>query len=113
MRQPTAATVQADSLPPAQINGVVFSQVVVGNAVFAGRDFTSVRPARAAGGTGEQPRTNLMSYDVTTGVASTFAPRVNGAVKVLILSADRTNRQLFVDATGQLGFAAHAPRCRR
>lgn len=90
VRQPTSATVTADSLPTAQINGVVFAQVVVGDRVFAGGDFTSVRPAGAPAGTGEQARSNLMSYDVTTGKATAFGPHVNGAVKVLLLSADHT-----------------------
>ena len=40
------ATVSSDPLPTAQINGVVWSQVVVGDLVFVGGEFTKARPAR-------------------------------------------------------------------
>ena len=43
-------TVSTDPLPTAQINGVVWSQVVVGNTVYAGGEFTRARPAGAAPG---------------------------------------------------------------
>ena len=41
----TPATVSADGLPTTQINGVAWSQVVVGNTVYVGGEFTSARPA--------------------------------------------------------------------
>ena len=41
----TASTVTADALPTAQINGVVWSQAVVGNTVYAAGNFTEARPA--------------------------------------------------------------------
>ena len=44
-------SVTADPLPTVQINGVVWSQAVVGNKVFAGGNFTKARPAGAAVGT--------------------------------------------------------------
>lgn len=88
VRQPTARTVTADGLPTAQINGVVWSQVIAGNTVFAGGQFTSVRPAGSPEGTGESPRSNLMSYDIRTGVSTAFAPTFNGPIQVLALSPD-------------------------
>ena len=49
----TPATVSADPLPTWQINGVVWSQVVVGNTVYATGSFTKARPPGvAAGGAG-------------------------------------------------------------
>src|SRR5690349_19233447 len=49
----TPATVSADSLPTWQINGVVWSQVTVGNTVYATGSFTKARPPGvAAGGAG-------------------------------------------------------------
>lgn len=89
--QPSAATVTADALPTAQIDGVVWSQVMAGNTVFAGGQFTSVRPAGAAAGTNQSARSNLMSYDIRTGIANpTFAPVFNGSVLVLALSPDQS-----------------------
>ena len=43
-------TVTADALPTVQIDGVVWSQAVVGNTVYAGGRFNNARPAGAAGG---------------------------------------------------------------
>ena len=42
----TPATVTADALPTVQINGVVWSQVVVGNTVYAAGKFTTRPPGR-------------------------------------------------------------------
>ena len=50
----TPATVSADALPTWQINGVVWSQAVVGNTVYVTGSFTKARPPGvAAGGAGE------------------------------------------------------------
>lgn len=46
-----ANAVTADRLPTVQVDGVVWSQAVVGNTVYAGGSFTSARPAGAAPGT--------------------------------------------------------------
>jgi hypothetical protein len=73
--QRTTKTVTADGLPTAQINGTVFAQVVVGNTVFAGGEFTKARPAGAApGASSEVARSNLMSFDIRTGKLKKFAP---------------------------------------
>lgn len=85
----TPATVSADGLPTTQINGVVWSQAVVGNKVYAGGSFTQARPAGAAPGTNQVPRANLLSYDVTTGeLIASFAPVLNGAVRAVAVSPD-------------------------
>ena len=89
-----AATMTTDALPTAQVNGVVWSQAIAGNTVFAGGAFTSVRPAGAAPGTGQVKRSNLMSYDITTGRATSFAPTFNGPIEVVLVSPDRST--LFV-----------------
>src|SRR5690349_8521963 len=76
----TQPTVSADSLPTVQINGIVYSQVVVGNRVFATGEFTSARPAGAALGTNETPRSNILAYDLTTGeLIQSWAPTLNAA----------------------------------
>lgn len=91
VRDRTAGMVTADALPTVQINGVVWTQVMIGNVVYAGGEFTSVRPAGAAPGTRETPRSNLLAYDITTGaLVTTFVPgEFNGAVKTLAVSPDK------------------------
>ncbi|MEF2977726.1 PKD domain-containing protein [Subtercola sp. YIM 133946] len=85
------ATVSADGLPTVQINGVVWSQVIIGNTVFAGGEFTQAQPAGAAAGVNTVSRTNLLSYDLTTGVLNTsFNPVLNGKVKSVAASPDGT-----------------------
>lgn len=86
-RNPTTAT--ADVLPTVQIDsGVVWTQEVVGNIVYAGGSFSNARPAGAAPGTGLMPRKNLLAFDIRTGVATSFAPQINGEVKSLESSPD-------------------------
>lgn len=83
------ATVTADALPTVQIDGVVWSQVVVGNTVYAGGRFAKARPAGSPVGTNEVGRANLLAYDITTGnLITTFAPTLNGEVRGLAASAD-------------------------
>ena len=67
VRQRSAQTVTADALPTVQINGVVWTQVMIGNVVYAGGEFTTARPAGAAPGTQQVARKNLLAYDITTG----------------------------------------------
>ena len=45
--------VTGDVLPTAQHNGVTWSQVIIGNTVYVGGQFTAGRPAGAAPGVGE------------------------------------------------------------
>ncbi|GGF13826.1 PKD domain-containing protein [Subtercola lobariae] len=83
------ATVSADALPTVQINGVVWSQTIVGNTVYAGGDFTTAQPAGSAAGANTVSRTYVLSYNLTTGVLNTaFAPVLNGQVKSVAASPD-------------------------
>ena len=66
-----AAGVSADALPTVQVNGVVWSQVVIGNTVYAGGSFSTARPAGSAPGANTVPRTHLLAYDIRTGVLVT------------------------------------------
>jgi hypothetical protein len=84
------ATVSSDPLPTAQIDsaGVVWSQAVVGNTVYAGGNFTKARPAGAAAGTSEVTRSYLLAYNVTTGVLTSVAPALNAQVLSVVASPD-------------------------
>ena len=87
----TPTTVSADAAPTVQINGVVWSQVVVGSTVYAGGSFTSARPAGAAPGQQQTTRNNLLAYNINTGaLITTFNPNLNGQVRSLALSPDGT-----------------------
>jgi len=87
---PTPATVSADGLPTVQVNGVVWSQVTVGNTVYATGSFTSARPAGAAAGTSETPRSNLIAYDIRTGVMTPFSHALNAQGRTITASPDGT-----------------------
>ena len=82
-------TVSNDALPTVQVDGVVWSQVVVGNTVYVGGDFTTARPAGAAPGVNTTPRSYLLAYNITTGrLINSFAPTVNGQVLGITASPD-------------------------
>ncbi|WP_043508570.1 hypothetical protein [Actinomyces timonensis] len=76
------------ALPTAQINGVVWDQAIVGNTVYAVGEFSSARPAGAAEGESETPRSNAMAYDITTGALLDWAPTTNGVVYSIDASKD-------------------------
>lgn len=81
------SAVTADPLPTVQIDGVVWKQQIAGTKVFAGGQFTNARPAGAAPGTNLVPRSNLLAYNIETGVLDpSFAPTVNGKIKAMALS---------------------------
>jgi hypothetical protein len=88
---PSAAiptTVASDSLPTAQINGVVWDQEIVGDTVFVGGNFTTARPAGSPAGSGTVSRTHLLSYRLSTGVLTSWAPTLNGQVRAIDSSPD-------------------------
>jgi large repetitive protein len=93
---PRADTVvTADALPTVQVDGVVWSQAVVGNTVYAGGSFANARPAGAAAGTNTTPRSNLLAYDITTGnLITSFAPVLNG--QVLSVSASPDGSRVYI-----------------
>ncbi|ARC57720.1 Protease 1 [Frondihabitans sp. 762G35] len=85
----TPTTVTADALPTPQINGVVWSQKIVGNVVYAGGNWTTVRPAGSAAGTNTTSQAYLLAYNLTTGaLITTFNPVLNAQVKSITTSPD-------------------------
>ncbi|MFE4469864.1 PKD domain-containing protein [Leifsonia sp. NPDC056824] len=67
----TPPTVDGSSLPTAQMDGVAWSQAVVGNTVYVGGKFTAARPSGSPAGSNTTPRSNFLAYDITTGVLNT------------------------------------------
>jgi PKD repeat protein len=91
----TPVSVTADGLPTVQINGVAWSQVVVGNTVYVAGKFTTARPAGAKAGTQETVRNNLLAYDIRTGELNTsFTPDLNG--QALVIAASPDGRRIYV-----------------
>jgi PKD repeat protein len=99
------ATVSADPLPTVQINGVAWSQVVVGTTVYVAGSFSRARPAGAAVGTQETVRNNLLAYDIRTGeLITSFAPDLNGQAMSVAASPDGSRIYVggdFTSANGQ------------
>ncbi|KRB37165.1 PKD domain-containing protein [Microbacterium sp. Root180] len=89
IEQRNAQTVTADPLPTVQIDsGIVWAQVVAGSTVYAGGSFSNARPAGTSAGQSLMPRSNILAYNINTGVATSFAPTINGTVKALAVSPD-------------------------
>ncbi|HEY3407818.1 MAG TPA: LamG-like jellyroll fold domain-containing protein, partial [Propionicimonas sp.] len=87
----TPVTVAADPLPTVQIDGVAWTQRVIGNTVYVGGKFTTARPAGSAPGVNTVARANLLAYDITTGnLISSWAPTTNGDVLTIVPSPDNT-----------------------
>ena len=101
----TPVTVSADPLPTVQIDGVAWSQVVVGNTVYVAGKFTTARPAGAAAGVSTTPRSNLLAYDIRTGeLVTSFAPSLNAQAMVVTASPDGSRIYVggdFTEADGQ------------
>ena len=105
-------TVSSDALPTVQVNGVVWTQLVVGGTVYVGGNFTSARPAGAAPGANEVARSHLLAYDLVTGVLRPgFAPAMNGQVKDLAVSPDQRTLYasgMFTAVSGQTRYRVAA-----
>lgn len=86
----TRTPVSIDALPTVQINGVVWSQAVSGNIVYAGGTFTAARPAGSAAGQNQTTRNNLVAYDITTGVMTSFNANLNSTVRAVAVAPNGT-----------------------
>ncbi|TDD60731.1 fibronectin type III domain-containing protein [Kribbella antibiotica] len=71
-----------------QTNASVTALAVAGNTVYAGGLFTRIRPPGAAKGVQESVRTYVAAFNKTTGAPTTFAPKLNGAVRGIATSPD-------------------------
>ncbi|NOJ60758.1 LamG-like jellyroll fold domain-containing protein, partial [Arthrobacter sp. 260] len=85
----TPTTVTADALPTVQMDGVAWSQVVVGNTVYVAGEFNNARPYGAPEGVNETPRRNILAYDIRTGeLIQSFNPVLNGPAFAIAASPD-------------------------
>ena len=85
----TPTTIAADALPAPQINGVAWSQVVVGDIVYVAGKFTTARPAGSAAGVNTVARNNILAYNIETGaLVSSFAPNLNAQALAIAASPD-------------------------
>ena len=82
-------TSSVDPLPTVQIDGVVWSQKVVGNTVYVGGEFTTARPAGAAPASTLCPGPTCWRTTCALGVLiDSWAPTTNGEVRVVTASPD-------------------------
>ena len=110
VQQIDSTNVTADALPTVQIDGVVWGQAInpTTSTVYAGGKFQNARPAGAAPGASLTPRSNLLSYNLTTGVLNTsFAPSLNGQVLAVALTPDGTKLFVGGDFTTADGATTH------
>lgn len=91
-------TASADPLPTWQINGVAWSQVVVGNTVYVTGNFSKARPPNTnTGDPAEVTRSNLLAYDITTGnLVTSFNHALNGVGWRIVASPD--NSRIYTSA---------------
>jgi Domain of unknown function (DUF5122) beta-propeller len=68
---------------PNVASGAVYKFVQLGSLMYAGGSFSSVTTAPGISPGGTFTRTNLVAFNPTTGVISSFAPTINGAVWAL------------------------------
>ncbi|MDM7830695.1 PKD domain-containing protein [Cellulomonas edaphi] len=81
-------TVAADALGAPQIDGVVWSQAIVGDTVYVAGKFTTARPAGSPAGTNTVPRSNLLAFSISTGQLLPWAPVTDGQVRAITRSPD-------------------------
>ncbi len=84
----TPPTVAMDRLPTAQIDGVAWYQLVVGNTVYVAGKFNTARPAGSAPGQNTVSRRNILAYDLVTGVLKPFSANLNAQAYALAASPD-------------------------
>ncbi|MGI8870707.1 MAG: LamG-like jellyroll fold domain-containing protein [Mycobacteriales bacterium] len=102
----TPSTVSADGLPTWQLNGVGWSQAVVGDTVYVTGSFTKARPPGVpVGGAGEVPASNIFAYNITTGAPVAFNHTLNAQGLTLAASPDGSRIYVGGDFTSVDGVA--------
>ncbi|CUR58560.1 putative LamG domain protein jellyroll fold domain protein [metagenome] len=88
----TGNVMSGTASPMWQTNGIVRSVLVAGNTIYAGGDFTAVRPPGTNVGSGQSvTRNRVAAFNATTGaVITTFNANANGRVSSMSMSPDGT-----------------------
>jgi hypothetical protein len=91
------ATLTADPLPTWQTDGIVWSLAYAHGVLYAGGDFSHVRPPGAKAGEKEEARENFAAFDATTGQLLPCAPSFTGGTgSVRALDASPDGQTLYV-----------------
>lgn len=94
------ATVTAEALPTWQLNGVVWSTVVVGNTAYVTGEFSKARPpGTSTGDPAEIAASNIFAFDVTTGNPVVFSHSLNAQGLIIRASDDGTRLYVGGDFT--------------
>jgi outer membrane protein assembly factor BamB len=83
----SAAPVAATAAGSWQTNGRVTAIAVVGSTAYIGGEFTAVRPAGNAAGTGAVERNHAAAIDLATGALLPWNPDANGDVRAIAATA--------------------------
>ncbi len=83
-------TVGGENLPMWQTNKTVWALATGNGVLYAGGDFTSIRPPGDPLGTGEVPRSYLAAFNTSTGAPVSFAPAIDGYIRSLAISPNHS-----------------------
>ncbi|WP_255498146.1 PKD domain-containing protein [Nakamurella sp. PAMC28650] len=101
----TSNLATADALPTVQIDGVAWSQAIVGSSVWVVGGFANARPAGSAAGSNNVARNNILVYTLSTGnLVTSIVPYLNAPGYVVAASPDGTRVYVggdFTSANGQ------------
>jgi hypothetical protein len=76
--------------PLYQTNTPVWALAAAGGVLYAGGDFTTVRPPGSAAGTNEVARNHLAAFETSTGNVTSWNPDADGRVQAMALSPDHS-----------------------
>jgi hypothetical protein len=87
-------TVGGENLSMWQTNASVWALATAHGVLYAGGDFTSIRPPGDPLGTGEVPRNHIAAFNTSNGAPVSFAPNIDGNIRSMAVS--RNGSTLYV-----------------
>ena len=81
-------TLGGENLPMWQTNAPVWALATAHGVLYAGGDFTSIRPPGNPLGTGEVPRNHIAAFSTSNGAPVSFAPNIDGNIRSMTVSPD-------------------------
>ncbi|HEY7280209.1 MAG TPA: laminin G, partial [Actinomycetota bacterium] len=99
---PTAQAIEGGTLggenqPMWQTNASVWALATAHGVLYAGGDFTSIRPPGSPLGTNEVAVNHIAAFDTSTGNPVSFAPDIDGNIRSMTVSPDGST--LYVGGT--------------